>query len=64
MSTKPAPRPQDYARALRKAKRDLRTAGKLLARAERVLHDLPDSQCPTGLLESIRRFNQAQGGTQ
>lgn len=64
MSIKPPATRKDYARALRRTKRTLRTAGELLAQAERFLHDLPDSQCPTGLLESIRRFNHAQGGTQ
>jgi len=62
VSIKPLPAPQDYARQLRLARRALRKARDLLDQAERVLHDLPDSQCPTGLLEHIRRFNRAPGG--
>ncbi|MBN8260965.1 MAG: hypothetical protein J0L59_01415 [Xanthomonadales bacterium] len=62
MSVKPLPAPKDYARRLRLANRQLRKARELLERTERALHDLPDHQCPTGLLEHIRRFNQAQGG--
>ena len=64
MSSSTQPTPRDCARALRRAKRTLRKASALLDQAERFLHDLPDSQCPTGLLESIRRFNHAHGGTQ
>lgn len=63
MSIKPLPSPKDYARALRRVKHTLRTASELLAQAERFLHDLPDSQCPTELLEHIRRFNHAKGDT-
>jgi len=54
----------DCPRALRRAKRLLRDARSLLAQAERFLHDLSDSQCPTELLEHIRRFNHAKGDTQ
>lgn len=64
MSMKPPLTRKDYARALRRTKRTLRAAGELLAQAERFLHDLPDSQCPTGLLKSIRCFNHARGDTQ
>lgn len=63
MITRMPPAPKDCARALRRARRTLRTAGALLAQAERFLHDLPDAQCPTRLLEHIRRFNHAQGDT-
>jgi len=63
MSVKPLSPPQEYARTLRRTKRALRTAKELLAQSERFLHDLPDSQCPTDLLEHIRRFNHAQGET-
>lgn len=62
MSFKPLPAPQSYARQLRLARRDLRKARDLLMQAERFFHDLSDSQCPTGLLENIRRFTQAHGG--
>lgn len=64
MSIKPLSPAQEYARALRRSKRVLRTARELLAQTERFLHDLPDSQCPGDLLEHIRRFNHAQGDTQ
>lgn len=63
MSIKPLSTKEERARALRRTKRALRTANELLAQAERFLHDLPDAQCPTALLESIRRFNHAQGTT-
>ncbi|TAA18232.1 hypothetical protein EA658_13890 [Pseudoxanthomonas winnipegensis] len=46
---------------LRAARRQLRTAARLLAQTERFLHDLPDRQCPTALLDAIRRFNRATG---
>lgn len=50
---------QDYRPSLRA----LRTARRLLIQVEQVLHALPDGQCPTRLLEDVRRFNLANGGS-
>lgn len=43
----------------RQLQRRLRRADALLREAERALHDLPDHQCPTGLLMRIRLYNAA-----
>ena len=56
------PSPRDYAGQSRRANRELRRARELLARAETFLHDLPDHQCPTGLLDEIRRFTHTAPG--
>lgn len=58
----PARPDADRASAARPSARALRTARRLLKQVEQVLHALPDDQCPTRLLEDVRRFNQANGG--
>lgn len=57
----PPPTHRELLSQLRAIRRDLRKANALLTTTESFLHNLQDHQCPTQLLDSIRRFNHDQG---